>query len=305
MFYTNTRSPSRKPVYRFASVLNGRLAVVIVTRNRARSLVRTLEKLETLPDRPAILVVDNASSDRTDEIVRRRHPDVEVIRLPENHGAAARTHAARAVGTPYVAFSDDDSWWAPGALARGAELLDRYARLGLVAGRVLVGADERLDPISSLMALSPLPATVEVPGRPILGFVACGAILRREAFVEVGGFHPRLGIGGEEELLAIDLAAAGWRLTYVDDVVAHHWPDAAHDRAGRTRIQVRNALWSAWLRRRSGGAIRRTRALTSAALADASARHALVDALRGLPWVVRERRPVPADLERALRLVVG
>jgi hypothetical protein len=29
----------------------------------------------------------------------------------------------------------------------------------------------------------------------VLGFIACGAVVRRSAFLEVGGFHARLGVG--------------------------------------------------------------------------------------------------------------
>jgi hypothetical protein len=49
----------------------------------------------------------------------------------------------------------------------------------------------------------------------VLGFLACAAVLRREAFRQVGGFNPALHMYGEEDLLAMDLAAAGWRLSYV------------------------------------------------------------------------------------------
>ena len=37
------------------------------------------------------------------------------------------------------------------------------------------------------------------------GFLACGAIVRRDAFVETGGFHPRMTVGGEEAYVAAAL----------------------------------------------------------------------------------------------------
>jgi hypothetical protein len=117
----------------------------------------------------------------------------------------------------------------------------------------------------------------------------------------VGGFDVRLGVGGEEELLSVDLAARGWGLAYVDEVVAHHHPSPTRDPSGRRRRQVRNALWSAWLRRPLGGAVRQTAHLAALATHQPGAWSGVLLAMGGLPWVLRERRPVPRDLEAALR----
>ena len=247
------------------------------------------------------MVVDNGSTDGTAELVRANYPGVQVVGLRRNHGAAARTVGARLLDSPYVAFSDDDSWWAPGALSRAAELLDRHPRLAVLAARVLVGPDERLDPVCREMAHSPLPSAPDLPGPSVLGFIACGAVVRRAAFLEVGGFDIRLGVGGEEELLSVDLAARGWGLAYVEEVVAHHHPSPSRDPSARRRVQVRNALWSAWLRRPLGGAARQTAHLAALAMHQPGAWSGMLLALLGLPWVLRERRPVPRELEAELR----
>ena len=278
-----------------------RVAVVIATRNRGPELLGTLTRLRALHEQPPIVVVDNGSSDGTAELVTTHHPGVQVVGLRRNQGAAARTVGARLVDTPYVAFSDDDSWWAPGALSGAADLLDRHPRLAVLAARVLVGPEQRLDPVCAEMAHSPLPSADDLPGPSVLGFIACGAVVRRSAFLEVGGFDVRLGVGGEEELLAVDLAASGWGLAYVDEVVAHHHPSPSRDPSGRRRVQVRNALWSAWLRRPLGGAARQTAHLATLAIHQPGASSGLLLALLGLPWVLRERRPVPRELEAALR----
>jgi GT2 family glycosyltransferase len=275
--------------------------VVIATRNRGPELVGTLARLRALEERPPIVVVDNGSTDGTAELVRAGHPEVRVVGLRRNRGGAARTVGARLVDSPYVAFSDDDSWWAPGALGRAAELLDRHPRLAVLAARVLVGPDRRYDPVCDEMAHSPLGRAADLPGPSVLGFIACGAVVRRSAFLEVGGFHARLGVGGEEELLSVDLAARGWGLAYVDEVVAHHHPSPSRDPSGRRRVQVRNALWSAWLRRPLGGAARQTAHFAALALHQPGASSGLLLAMLGLPWVLRERRPVHPELEAALR----
>jgi GT2 family glycosyltransferase len=281
-----------------------RVSVVIATRNRGPELVGTLARLRALHEQPPIVVVDNGSTDGTAELVRAHHPGVQVVGLRRNRGGAARTVGARLVDSPYVAFSDDDSWWAPGALSRAADLLDHHPRLAVLAARVLVGPEERLDPVCAEMAHSPLPAADDLPGPSVLGFIACGAVVRRTAFLELGGFDVRLGVGGEEELLSVDLATRGWGLAYVDEVVAHHHPSPSRDPSGRRRVQVRNALWSAWLRRPLGGAARQTAHLAALAIHQPGASPGLLLAVLGLPWVLRERRPVQPELEAALRTLV-
>lgn len=281
---------------------SSRTSVVMVTRDRRESVLRALERLTALPEQPPVLLVDNASGDGTAEAVQERFPSVTVLRQRTNLGAVGRTVGVRAAGTPFVAFADDDSWWAPGALARAEQHFDAAPRLALLAARILVGPEERLDPVCVLMAASPLPRAAGLPGAPVLGFVACGAVVRREPFLEVGGFSPVIGFLGEEEVLSQDLVAAGWALSYVDDVVAHHHPATGGPRSGRRRLQARNALLSVWLRRPLPVVARRTAALAARAH-DADQRAALLDAIRRLPLAVRERKRLPDDVERQVRLL--
>jgi GT2 family glycosyltransferase len=278
---------------------DGRVAVVVATRNRRDSLLRTLARLADVPERPPVVVVDNGSTDGS--AAAARAAGVEVVELGRNAGPAARTVGARRVATPYVAFADDDSWWAPGALARAADVLDGHERLALLAARVLVGPEGREDPTVEAMRRSPLRANASPAGPPVLGFIACGAVVRRSAFLEVGGFHEDLPTGAEETLLAVDLASSGWRLAYVDDVVAHHHPSPRRDAGERRRAETRNVLWVAWLRRPLALAARQTAAAARVALRDPDTRRGMLDVARRVPRLVRERRVAPREIEEGLR----
>jgi N-acetylglucosaminyl-diphospho-decaprenol L-rhamnosyltransferase len=281
------------------------VGVVMATRDRADEVLTTLGRLDALPERPPVAVVDNASSDETAARVAERWPDVVVERLPANLGAAARSVGAALLDTPLVAFSDDDSWWAPGALARAARRFDEDDGLGLLAATVLVGPEERPDPVTAAMAGSPLAAVARGAGVPVLGFLACGAVVRRHAFLAVGGFEPRYGVGGEEELLALDLLGAGWRVEHHPDVVAHHFPSTgARDPEARRRRQVRNALLTAVLRHHWADAGRR-----AAARARTTPPRTFLGGLRQLPghvgWALSCRDPVPAHVQASARLLAG
>ncbi|WP_320776775.1 glycosyltransferase family 2 protein [Streptomyces sp. CRN 30] len=280
------------------------VGVVIATRNRSASLATTLRRLLDLPERPEILVVDNASTDDTRAVLARDFPQVRVLALPANRGALARTDGVRALDTPYVAFSDDDSWWAPGALGTAVRLFEEHPRLGLLAARTLVGPAEYADPLNGVLAGSPLGGAADLPGTQVLGFLACASVVRRAAYLDAGGYHPLLFFGAEETLLAYDLAARGWGVTHCPEVTAHHHPDPA-PRTGRPAVQRRNELLTAWLRRPLPHALARTHALVAEARRDPHARRALRETLSRLPAALRDRRTLPPHVERAARRLDG
>lgn len=282
-----------------------RLAVVVITRDRVKQLLDTLGHLGRLPERPRVVVVDNGSSDGTSQAVAEQFPDVSLLSPGRNLGAIGRNLGVAHLSTPYVAFCDDDTWWDPGCLARAADLLDAHPRLAVVTAHILVEPGSRDDPICAEMRSSPLPVPPGLPGHPLLSFLAGASVLRRSAFVKAGGFNERLFIGGEEELLASDLAGAGWAMAYVPDCVIHHRPSAIRDPDLRRRQGIRNTLWTTWLRRPPGSAARRTVRLLRSLPRDRVSGLAILEALAGLPWVLRQRQVVPPEVERGLRLLDG
>jgi GT2 family glycosyltransferase len=272
------------------------VTTVVMTRNRREELLRSLAH----HDRP-VIVVDNGSEDDTAGAVARRYPEVQLIEAGRNLGAVARNLGVEAATTPYVAFADDDSWWAPGATGQAAALLDAHSTLAIVVGHVLVGPDERPDPFNNVLARSPLPPAREVPGVPVLGFMACAAFVRRTAYLSVGGFDPVVEFGGEEARLAIDVTAAGWLIQYVPDLIVHHHPSSRRVSArAQHRRGVRNSLLTMVMRRpwtRVGTkAIRDLTSFPDGTLG-------VVSALPRLPAAIQRRSPVDTDLESKLMLL--
>ncbi|TDB84677.1 glycosyltransferase [Actinomadura sp. KC216] len=278
-----------------------RFTVVVITRDRRRSLLAVLARTRELTERAPVIVVDNASRDGTPGAVAAESPDVTLIRSPRNLGAVARNLAADHVRTPYIAFWDDDTWWDPDAPSRAAGLLDAHPRLAAVTGRILVEPGGREDPIVPELRDSPVPGPPWLPGPALGSFLAGASMLRTEAFREAGGFSPRLWLGGEEELLAADLMTLGWELCYAEDVVVHHEPSRLRDPHLRRRHGIRNTLWFTWLRRPLPTAARRTARLLRTLPRDRVTAGALAAAAAGLTWVPRERRTLPRDVEHRLR----
>jgi GT2 family glycosyltransferase len=280
-----------------------RIAVVLVALNARGRLERSLPHLIDLPERQRIILVDNASTDGTSRYVERRFPEVDLIRLSKNLGAAGRNIGVLATDAPYVAFAEDDSWYEPGALLRAIEIFDRHAEIGLINSQILVGEDEHSDPIHEDMVDTPVPERWDLPGHRILSFLEGASIVRREAFTEVGGFDPRFAVGGPEEHLAADLLSAGWELRYVPDVRSHHLPDHSEPSPAGRRLGLRNTLWFAWSRRPLRPALRWTAHVLRTSPADGATVRGVGEALSRLPWLPRERNPLPARLEADMALL--
>jgi GT2 family glycosyltransferase len=274
------------------------VTVVVASQDRREDLLATLPRHEA-----PVVLVDNASGDGTVDAVRAAHPEVTVVPLGENVGALGRTIGIRYARTPFVAFADDDSWWAPGDLARAAALMRAHPRMAVLNARILVGPQERLDPVCAEMAESPLPADPDLPGPPLLGFVACAAMVRVDAFTQVGGFDPVVRFPGEEERVAYDLAAAGWGMAYVDSVTVHHHPSVKrHDPAARVTAIWRSKVLTALMRLPARDVLTTVRA----ALAGGPAtRRGLRAALREAPSALRRRRRLPGEVLDAVHLLAA
>jgi len=123
------------------------VSVLIDTYNHERfieqAIVSVLEQDFPAADRE-IIVVDDGSTDRTPEIVKKFEPRVRLLRK-ENVGQASAFNA----GIPeckgeIVAFLDGDDWWAPNKLTRVAQAMTADPSLGIVGhGIVNVQRDGR------------------------------------------------------------------------------------------------------------------------------------------------------------------
>lgn len=271
-----------------------RLAIVVLTHNRRDAVLGALARLTALERPFPVCVVDNGSSDGSAQAIARHFGNVQLVRLPRNMGAAGRNFGVREVSAHYVAFCDDNSCWADGTLSRAITLMDEFPRLGAISARVLPGAAG---------ADITLPGTAEsngLPGTEVASLTAGACIMRRNAFLAAGGYEPRLSPGGEESLLAMDMQAKGWRLAYVPELVLYRYCVANEPRPALPN-SLRNALWCAWLRRPAISACRETLRQLRRIARDPQLAPGLLDALRGVPWVWRQRRVLPAEVEHKLR----
>lgn len=214
------------------------VTIAVLTYNRREQVLRTLAALSALACGRGIIVVDNGSADGTPAVIAKAFPSIRLISLRRNIGAAARNAAVSQITTPYVAFCDDDTQWEPQALERAVQILEAAPQVAVLSARVLVGLDGRLDPACADMDNSPLPRE-GLPGTQLLGFMAGACVMRVQAFNEAGGYWPPFFIGGEEELMALDLVQKGWCIVYAQQVVTRHFPSSLRDSGLRKRLLAR------------------------------------------------------------------
>jgi hypothetical protein len=103
--------------------------------------------------------------------------------------------------------------------------------------------------------------------------------------------------------MAYDLAEAGWSMVYLSTAIVHHHPSPVRDSAGRRRLLLRNALWTAWLRRPFPSACRETYRLFAAARSDPAAAQGFSDALSNVRWLVSRRRILSQRTESQIRML--
>lgn len=91
-----------------------------------------------------IVAVDDGSTDRTPEIIRKFAPRVRLLHKANGGQASAFNAGIREAMGEIVAFLDGDDWWAKNKLSRVVSVLDQHPEIGFVGhGNISVYLDGR------------------------------------------------------------------------------------------------------------------------------------------------------------------
>lgn len=214
---------------------------VVVTHNSEQDLRGLLACRPVARAFERIVVVDNASSDRSRQVARGAGADV--VAHAENHGfgAAANLGARRTSGDFFFLLNPDIRFSSADISDR---LLENFAdsrvalvgpRLVLPDGRTQDSAREVPTPLTLLRRRwgnRPYGAIVSTVRREVPWVVGACVVVRRSAFDSVGGFDTRFFLYFEDVDLCVRLAAVGRSVLFDPTVnVAHR-----HRAASRTRL---------------------------------------------------------------------
>jgi GT2 family glycosyltransferase len=215
-----------------------RVTVVVVSWEGAHLLPDCLDSLQaqTLPHR--VVVVDNASTDGTAELLSAR-PEVQVVRTARNEGFAGGVQRGiDVVETEFVALLNNDAVAAPDWLAELVRAADAHPEAAAITSMMLL-ADTT-------------PPRVNNAGVVLLDSwygadrgLGESALLRTTAVQQVGGFATDFFLYYEDTELSWRLRDAGWTIRVQPSAVVVHEHSATVDQRSRSFAyhNERNRLW--------------------------------------------------------------
>ncbi len=209
------------------------ISIVVPTYNRARELERCLRSLFSL-DYPAhcleIIVIDDASTDETNSMLRRMAQEVaargletRVVCHEQRQGVGvSRNTGAQAARHDLIAYLDSDCVASPGWLR---ELVPAFQdeRIAAVGGMIraydrksLLG---RYEDVRSSLFMGMQPQQVRLEG-PLTYLPTANMLLRRAAWQQLSGFAPMTQ--GEDVDFCRRLLMSGASMHYLPHGVVYH-----------------------------------------------------------------------------------
>jgi glycosyltransferase involved in cell wall biosynthesis len=220
------------------------IAGIICTYNRDYYLGAAIDSLLAQDcEHYEVIVVDNASSDRTREVVEARlpHPRLKYIYEPTVGLSVARNRGAKETDAAFLAYLDDDAEASPQWLRVVRDAYLSNEKLGVAGGKVeliwppgLTQPEWMSDVLAEALGAMDLGTEVVKITNPNLTPRGVNYSLRRAFFEQVGGFDPNLGRIGKkllsnEELYMTELALKnGWEVAYYPTALVYH--NVARDR---------------------------------------------------------------------------
>lgn len=238
------------------------LSIIIVNWNTCELLTQCLQSVYASTDDLGfeVLVVDNASTDGSQEMVRRQYPEVDLIVNAENVGfVKANNQAIAHHQGRYVLLLNSDTQVLPNSLGKAVQFMDEHPSAGIVGLRLL-------NPNGTFQAsYTPFPTLwreflilsglgrwlirptfpsrgpeIEKGPQEINGYVE-GAFLmvRREAVNQIGGLDERIFMYAEEVDWCYRFQQAGWEVWYLPHApIIHYGGQSSKKRRGRMEAEL-------------------------------------------------------------------
>ncbi|HEX8646063.1 MAG TPA: glycosyltransferase [Thermoleophilaceae bacterium] len=187
------------------------VTIVFLVFNRKKELRESLQRMLSESDYAGevdAIVVDNASTDGSAEMVRDEFPQVRLIERAENVGVSGWNDGFAVAEGEWVLALDDDCYLPPDGLRRSVEAAAEY------------GAD--LVSYSVASTHDPDYRFTEKYRTGLFMFWGCAVLIRRSALQELVGYDPEIFVWANELEFMIRFYDRGYRHLHFPEVVAQH-----------------------------------------------------------------------------------
>jgi GT2 family glycosyltransferase len=232
------------------------VTALVLNWNGARVVGDCVRSLQQ-QDYPAleILVVDNASTDGSADMIRREFPAVRIEVNEKNLGFGGGNNVGiRLAETPYILMCNNDTRIQPDVVRRLVEAMEADPKAGSATPCIILAASGKVDAAGIVVCPDGLalgrgraeaPQAVREPAEVFFGSGCC-LLCRRDLLESVS-------IGGEffayadETDLGWRARRRGWKSLYVPDAVVYHHHAASSGSASPflARLVERNRVWVA------------------------------------------------------------
>jgi glycosyltransferase involved in cell wall biosynthesis len=277
--------------------------VIITTKNRMDDLRKAVASALMQDAQPCVLVIDDGSTDGTSDMIRSEFPTVQLERTEQSRGyIVQRNHGAAIAKTPFIFSIDDDAAFSTPRVVSQTLAEFHDPRVGAVAIPFI-----NVNQNNVVKQIPPDEHGIYVTAN----YIGTAHALRRELFLNLGGYREFLFHQGEEEDYCIRMLAAGSvvRLGRADPI--HHFESPRRDSKRMDLYGRRNNVLFAWcnvplvnlplrllgttiMGIRIGIKLRRVPRMI----------HGLILGYLAIPRYWRERRPVPSGCYRLNRLLL-
>jgi GT2 family glycosyltransferase len=252
------------------------LSIVIVNRNAGRYLGDCLRSLfENSPHVSwEVIVVDNASTDGSQEMVRQEFPAVKLVANSSNLGfAAACNLGARSSSSRYILFLNPDTLVHPRTLTSAVKFMEDHREAAIMGCRT-IGGDGRIQPtafdfpapfrmfglfsglnrflkITRLKDLSRIRRPDYVQGSFFF--------IRREIFEKAGGFDENFFMYAEDVDLCLRIRHSAGKVFYIPHMTITHYGSGSAVDSLKSLESYIQSLILLYVKHRSSRDLRRLR----------------------------------------------